>query len=331
MKTHIRPTTMLWGLLVVLLLLSIGAANFGAIKISLFELWQTPFGEGMWDIWLNIRIPRVLLAILVGIALALAGAIMQGLFRNPLADPGLLGISTGSALGVAIVIVLPFTLPTILSLYGHIAAAFAGSLIVSALIYSLSLSSQGSLTKLLLAGIAINALCGAATGALTYISDEQQLRQFSLWVLGSLGQAQWPLVLTAASLIIPAGLTSLFAARQLNLLQLGEEEAHYLGVNVKRTKLLLLLLSALLVGVAVSVSGIIAFLGLLVPHLIRLQIGADHRWLIPGSALGGACLLLLADTIARTAVSPTEMPVGLLTNLIGGPYFLWLILRYKGA
>ena len=331
MKVRTCPRLMLTILLIVMVILALIATNFGAVKISLPALWQTPFDDGLWSVWLNIRLPRIILALLVGSALATAGAVMQGLFRNPLADPGLLGISTGAALSVALVIVLPFTLPPILGLYGHMFAAFAGSVLVSFLIYSLSLSGHGSMTKLLLAGIAINALCGAVTGTLTYISDEQQLRQFSLWTMGSLGQAQWPVVVTTATIIIPAMILSLFAAKQLNLLQLGDEEAHYLGVNVKRTKLFLLLLSALLVGVAVSVSGIIGFVGLVVPHLIRLQIGADHRWLIPGAALGGACLLLLSDTIARTAVAPTEMPIGLLTSLIGGPYFLWLILQYKGG
>jgi iron complex transport system permease protein len=331
MRSRKNPKIVLTGLLLALLILSVAATNIGALKISLTELWQTPFNEGLWDIWLNIRLPRVLLAVLVGLALALSGAIMQGLFRNPLADPSLLGISTGAALCVALVIVLPFSLPPIISLYGHIVAAFVGSLAVCLLVYSLSIAKKGSLTKLLLAGIAINALCSSGIGLLTYISDEQQLRQFSLWTMGSLGRAEWSLVITSATFILPAAMLSLYAAKPLNLLQLGEEEAHYLGVNVRRTKLFLLFLSALLVGVAVSVSGIIGFVGLVMPHLIRMQIGADHRWLIPGAALGGAALLLLADTIARTAVAPMEMPVGLLTSLIGGPYFLWLILRHKGA
>lgn len=330
MKARTCPRVMLAALLAAMIALVLIATNFGAVKISLPILWQTPFDDGLWTVWLNIRLPRIVLALLVGSALATSGAVMQGLFRNPLADPGLLGISTGAALSVAMVIVLPFSLPPLISLYGHMFAAFAGSVVVSFLIYTLSVSKHGSMTRLLLAGIAINALCGAATGVLTYVSDEQQLRQLSLWTMGSLGQAQWPVVVSAASLIIPAIILSLFAAKQLNLLQLGDEEAHYLGVNVKRTKLFLLLLSALLVGVSVSVSGIIGFVGLVVPHLIRLQIGADHRWLIPGAALGGACLLLLSDTIARTAVAPSEMPIGLLTSLIGGPYFLWLILQYRG-
>lgn len=209
-------------------------------------------------------------------------------------------------------------------------AAFAGSLAITAIIFILSRSEQGGLTRLLLAGIALNALCLALIGVLTYISTDQQLRQFSLWGMGSLGQAQWPMLLVASTLVIPATIATLYYAHRLNVLQLGDEEAHYLGVNVKRTKYTLLLLSSLLVGVAVAVSGVIGFIGLIIPHLMRMHLGADHRWLIPGSILGGACLLLFADTLARTLLSPAEMPVGLLSSLIGGPYFLWLIVQHKG-
>lgn len=147
--------------------------------------------------------------------------------------------------------------------------------------------------------------------------------------MGSLGQAQWGTLLAATSLILPASAAALLMARRLNLLQLGDEEAHYLGINVAKTKRQLLLLSAVLVGAAVAVSGVIGFIGLVIPHLVRMRLGADHCWLLPCSALGGACLLLTADTLARTLVSPAEMPVGMLTSLIGGPYFLWLILRQK--
>lgn len=254
---------------------------------------------------------------------------MQGLFRNPLADPTLLGISSGASLCVALVIVMPMTLAPTLALYSHMLAAFGGSLVISLLIYGLSRGGHGSLSRLLLAGIAINALCFALVGVLSYISNDQQLRQFSLWSMGSLGQAQWGTLLAATSLILPASAAALLMARRLNLLQLGDEEAHYLGINVAKTKRQLLLLSAVLVGAAVAVSGVIGFIGLVIPHLVRMRLGADHRWLLPCSALGGACLLLTADTLARTLVSPAEMPVGMLTSLIGGPYFLWLILRQK--
>ncbi|AVF35033.1 FecCD family ABC transporter permease [Rahnella sikkimica] len=321
------PVWALIGLGGALLVLAILAANTGAMALSLRTLLTRPFDDGLWQIWLTVRLPRVLLAVVVGCALACSGAVMQGLFRNPLADPGLLGISSGAALAVALTIVMPLSLPPILALYGHMISAFAGSLAISAIVFALSRFGHGGLSRLLLAGIAINALCGAAVGVLTYVSDDQQLRQFSLWSMGSLGQAQWPTLAVAASLILPACVVTLFMARRLNILQLGEEDAHYLGVNVRRTQLQLLLLSALLVGAAVAVSGVIGFIGLVIPHLLRMRLGADHRWLLPGSAMAGACLLLLADTLARTLVAPAEMPVGLLTSLLGGPYFLWLILR----
>ncbi|MGO2566820.1 MAG: FecCD family ABC transporter permease, partial [Serratia proteamaculans] len=267
--------------------------------------------------------------VVIGCALAVSGAVMQGLFRNPLADPSLLGISSGGALFVALIIVMPLALPPVIALYGHMLAAFLGSMLVSLLIYGISRSGHGSLSRLLLAGIAINALCMAAIGVLSYLSSDQQLRQFSLWMMGSLSQSQWPTLVVSASLILPATLLTLLQARRLNLLQLGDEEAHYLGVNVQRAKLQLLLLSALLIGAAVAMSGVIGFIGLVVPHLVRMRLGGDHRWLLPCSALGGACLLLVSDTLARTLVAPAEMPVGLMTSLIGGPYFLWLVMRQR--
>lgn len=305
------------------------AANLGAMPLSLRALWRAPLSDMVWQIWLHIRLPRVLLAVLIGMALAVSGALMQGLFRNPLADPGLLGISSGAGLAVAIAILLPLTLPPLLALWLPTLAAFLGSLAVMALIFSLSQRAQGSLARLLLVGIAINALCGAAVGVLSWLSNDQQLRQLSLWGMGSLSQAQWPMLAVCAAFILPALLLTQRRARHLNLLQLGEEDAHYMGLDVRRTQRQLLTLSALLVGAAVSVSGIIGFVGLVVPHVMRFCLGSDHRWMLPGSALAGAILLLLADTLARILVVPAEMPVGLLTSLLGGPWFLWQILRQQ--
>ncbi|MFP1857820.1 FecCD family ABC transporter permease [Lonsdalea quercina] len=310
-------------------LLTFIAATIGAMPITLSELMTSSSESLPWQVWLNIRLPRVLLAVLVGVALALSGAAMQGLFRNPLADPGLLGVSSGAALGVGLSVVVPVALPAVIVLYWPMLAAFAGGVAIMLLLFSLSISATSPLSRLLLAGIAINALCGAATGVLSWISNDQQLRQLSLWGMGSLGQAQWSSVAGVASLVLPCVWWLQRLARQLNLLQLGDEEAHYLGVDVRRTRRQVVILSAVLVAAAVAVSGIIGFVGLVMPHLIRITLGADHRWLLPGSALGGALLLLLADTLARTMVAPAEMPVGLLTSLVGGPWFLWLILRHK--
>ncbi|WON78766.1 iron ABC transporter permease [Serratia sp. UGAL515B_01] len=326
MRLRSSPRLAIGCLLILLTLLTLGATNMGALTLSFHTLWQLPLSDTAWHIWLNIRLPRVMLAIVIGCALAVSGAVMQGLFRNPLADPSLLGISSGGALVVALIIVMPIALPPVIALYSHMFAAFLGSLLVSIVIYGISRSGHGSLARLLLAGIAINALCMAAIGVLSYLSSDQQLRQFSLWMMGSLSQSQWPTLIVAASLVLPTALLTLLQARRLNLLQLGDEEAHYLGVNVQRTKLQLLLLSALLIGAAVAMSGVIGFIGLVIPHLVRLRLGGDHRWLLPASALGGACLLLVSDTLARTLVAPAEMPVGLMTSLIGGPYFLWLVI-----
>lgn len=315
----------LWWLLLLLLVMTAGATMVGALKLPVDILWREDVA--LRRIWLTIRLPRVLLALIVGGALALAGAIMQGLFRNPLADPGLLGISSGAALAVALWLVLPLSLPVVLMLYAPMLAAFIGSLAVTMVIFILSQRHDPSLSRLLLVGIAINALCGAAVGILSWISNDAQLRQLSLWGMGSLGQAQWSTLLVTATVILPATLLLWRYANALNLLQLGDEEAHYLGVDVPHLQRRLLICSALLVAAAVAVSGVIGFIGLVVPHLLRLWLGADHRAVIPGSVLAGALLLLAADTIARTLVAPAEMPVGLLTSLLGAPWFLWLIFR----
>jgi len=322
------PCQTLWLLGMALLILALVASNLGAMRLSIAVLWQV-HDEALRHIWLNIRLPRVLLAALVGGALALSGCVMQGLFRNPLADPGLLGISSGAALAVGLSVVLPLALPAVLALYAPMLAAFLGSLAVTLVIFFLSRQGNNSLSRLLLVGIAINALCGAAVGVLSWVSNDAQLRQLSLWGMGSLGQAQWSTLLATASFILPASLGITFLASRLNLLQLGDEEAHYLGVDVRRTQRRLLILSALLVAAAVAVSGVIGFIGLVIPHLVRMWLGADHRWLIPGSVLAGAMLLLVADTLARTMVAPAEMPVGLLTSLLGGPWFLALIFRQR--
>ena len=323
--TASRP---LWLMVLLLVALTLFATTLGAMRLPLASIW--PSGdEVLRHIWLTIRLPRVLLALLVGSALALSGCVMQGLFRNPLADPGLLGISSGAALSVAFWLVLPISAPVLVALYAPMLAAFIGSLAVMAVIFVLSKAGDGSLSRLLLVGIAINALCGALVGMLSWISNDTQLRQLSLWGMGSLGQAEWPTLLVSATLIIPSSLVMWWMAARLNLLQLGDEEAHYLGVNVRVLQRVLLLCSAVLVAASVAISGVIGFIGLVVPHLMRMWLGPDHRGLIPGSLLAGAILLLIADTLARTVAAPAEMPVGLLTSLLGAPWFLWLIFRQE--
>jgi len=319
----------LWGLAMALALMTLLATGFGALRLPVSLLWSGS-DEALRQIWLTIRLPRVLLALVIGGSLALAGCVMQGLFRNPLADPGLLGISSGAACAVALWVVLPVTLPALLMLYAPMLAAFLGALAATVVIFLLSQQRESSLSRLLLVGIAINALCGAAVGVLSWVSNDAQLRQLSLWGMGSLGQAQWSTLLAVTSLMIPTVLAIWRLAAALNLLQLGEEEAHYLGVDVRIVQRVLLLCSALLVAAAVAVSGVIGFIGLVVPHLMRMWLGSDHRAVIPGSVLAGAFLLLIADTAARTLVAPAEMPVGLLTSILGAPWFLWLIFRRGG-
>ncbi|HHS9580683.1 TPA: FecCD family ABC transporter permease [Raoultella planticola] len=318
----------LWLMTLLLVSLTLFATTLGAMPLPLASLWP-PGDEVLRHIWLTIRLPRVLLALLVGAALALSGCVMQGLFRNPLADPGLLGVSSGAALAVACWLVLPLSVPALVALYAPMLAAFIGSIAVMVVIFILSQANEGSLSRLLLVGIAINALCGALVGVLAWISNDTQLRQLSLWGMGSLGQAEWSTLLVAATLIFPASLIIWLMASRLNLLQLGDEEAHYLGINVRAVQRLLLLCSALLVASSVAISGVIGFIGLVVPHLIRMWLGPNHRALVPGSLLAGAILLLLADTLARTVAAPAEMPVGLLTSMLGAPWFLWLIFRQQ--
>ena len=319
----------LWGLAMALAVMTLLATGFGALRLPVTLLWSNS-DEALRQIWLTIRLPRVLLALVIGGSLALAGCVMQGLFRNPLADPGLLGISSGAACAVALWVVLPITLPALLMLYAPMLAAFLGALAATIVIFLLSQQRESSLSRLLLVGIAINALCGAAVGVLSWVSNDAQLRQLSLWGMGSLGQAQWSTLLAVTSLMIPTVLVIWRLASALNLLQLGEEEAHYLGIDVRLVQRVLLLCSALLVAAAVAVSGVIGFIGLVVPHLIRMWLGSDHRAVIPGSVLAGAFLLLIADTAARTLVAPAEMPVGLLISILGAPWFLWLIFRRGG-
>lgn len=279
---------------------------------------------------LMLRLPRVVMAMLVGASLAEGGAAMQGLFRNPLADPGLIGVSAGAALGAVGVIVLGHALPWLAGSLGIAGGAFVGGLLATALVYALGHRGVGVAT-LLLAGVAIGAIAMAGVGWLTFAANETQLRDLTFWSLGSLGGSSWPhLAVTAPLMLLPL-LALPFAAPALNALLLGEDEAALLGFSPERLQPLLITLVALMVSAAVAMTGVIGFVGLVVPHLLRLARGPDHRWVLPASALGGAILLVAADTLARTVVAPAELPIGVLTALIGGPFFLWLLLRARNA
>lgn len=281
-----------------------------------------------------IRLPRLILGLCVGAVLGVCGAALQGLFRNPLADPGIIGVSSGAALAAGLVIVAGNAIaPAFLGWAGAYAlpiGAFCGSILAILGIYALShRAGTTSGASLILAGIAINAIAGSALGYLTFISTDDQLRQLTFWTLGSLGRITWESLLPAGALMIAAAILTLRLAPDLNVYLLGEREAVHLGVNVERMKKWLIALSALGVGSAVAVTGIIGFIGLAAPHIIRLFAGADHRVVLPGSALLGALLVVGADLIARTAVAPAELPIGVLTSALGGPFFLWLLGRYR--
>ncbi len=331
------------GVLIVSVLLSVG---IGAVAISPAEALSILAGQAGLAPWtdhtrvqetvlLSLRLPRAVLGILVGGALAVAGAAMQGLFRNPLADPGLVGVSTGAALAAAVVIVLGGALPLGLAGVGRDLllplAAFGGGLATTWLVYRIaSHDGRTEVATLLLAGIALNAVAGAAIGVLVFVSDDQALRDLNFWLLGSLGGVTWDRLLIAAPLMLAPALAALVLARPLNALLFGETEAVHMGFDVERTKRLVVVLAALAVGSSVALTGVIGFVGLVVPHLVRMTIGPDHRVLLPASLMLGASLLLLADLLARTLVLPAELPIGILTSVIGGPFFLWLLLRRRG-
>lgn len=332
-KLAINPkATLLLLFAVILMVVMLVAVSIGAVSIPVLAILQGTITDQQQAVLTSIRIPRVLLAAVVGAALAISGAALQGLFRNPLADPGLIGIASGAAFAVAIVIVIAGPFEGIWSLYALSFAAFTGGLLTCWLIfYFARMTGTFSVTYMLLAGIAISAMASAGTGFLMYLSDDQQLRSLTFWTMGSLGGALWPAVLMASSVVLPCAWVLTRKAQELNIFLLGENEARYLGVNNERLKLVIIICTALSVGAAVAVSGIIGFLGLVVPHLVRLLVGADHRILIPVSAMFGAALLVLADTFARMVVIPSEMPVGIITSLIGGPFFLWLLMKlYSG-
>ena len=284
------------------------------------------------SILLDIRLPRILLALLVGAALASTGVVMQGLFRNPLADPSLIGVSGGASVGASLMIISTSAVTASTAGLSLVAiGAFAGGFIATLLVYRVATSSLGtSVTTMLLAGIAIGALAGALNSLLSYFSDNQMLRQISLWQMGNLSAANWTKVSIMSAIAVIFILLLPAHTKALNALLLGESEARHLGIDVQLVKRKLILLTALGVGVSVAVAGLIGFIGLVVPHVIRLLIGPDHRWLIPASALGGAFLLLVADTMARIIVLPAELPTGILTALIGAPFFVALLIHQRG-
>lgn len=333
-------------LLLSLLIVALLSVGIGAVEISPFQVlaiglhkigitslpFSIEFSEQQESVLWAIRLPRLLLGLLVGAGLAVSGAVLQSLFRNPLADPTLIGVSSGAALAISVTIVVGERMAISSLGFGKLYflpfAAFFGGLMATLLIYRLGKRAQGTnVTTMLLAGIAVNAFAFAGIGFCSFIASDAQLRNISFWNLGSVGGATWQMLIMVTPLIVISIFFLIKMARSFNVMLLGEDEARHLGVNIERLKWQAICLVALAVGAAVAVSGTISFVGLVVPHLLRLTSGADHRYLLKNSALLGANLIVGADILARTVLSPAELPIGIVTAFIGAPFFIWLLLR----
>ncbi|WP_237291506.1 iron ABC transporter permease [Streptomyces sp. Sge12] len=336
-KRSRRPALLTTALVAALLFLALLSAGVGAYDIPLGDvlasvqhhlgLGGAPLDRVGESVLWNVRLPRVVLALLVGASLGCAGALMQGVFGNPLAEPGVIGISAGAAVGAVAAISLG------LSFFGNwtiTVCAFVAGLITVGSVYFLSRNGgKTEVVTLILTGIAVNAFAGALIGLFVFFADSGQVNQITFWQLGSLAQATWPKVLA----VLPCALAGLLVAplysRRLDLLSLGERPARHLGIDVERLRLALILVVALLTAAAVAVAGVITFVGLLVPHLLRMANGPGHRFLVPGSALAGALVLVAGDLAARTLAQPAELPLGVLTALLGSPFFFWLLRRTR--
>ena len=317
-------------LVLILAVASITSLMVGSATIPVREVLQILFGveesSTHRTIVLEIRLPRMLLAVLVGAGVATSGAAIQGLFRNPLADPALIGVSGGAALFAAAYLVLGVDLG--FSGVGIASSAFVGGLLTTWLVLEIG-RRGGTISSMLLGGVAINAIALSGVGIFSYLSTDLQLRSVAFWALGSLSGADWPSV--AVACIIPVIIAAFYLrGEKLNAITLGDREAGHLGISVARLRIEIVVLTALAVGVSVALCGVIAFVGLVVPHLVRLTLGPNHQVVIPGSALLGGLLLLLADSFSRVLLSPAELPVGIITALLGGPFFIYLIIQQKG-
>lgn len=334
-----------WIILIGILFLSVLIALYvGSYEVTISDIFCT-LGKKMglgnlsveptteFLIW-NVRLPRIVMGIFVGLALSISGAAVQGLFRNPLADPSLIGVTGGAMLAAVLFIVIGGSWIVETSFWIQYFAlatfAFLGGLASTFMVYKLARLGSGTQTAtLLLAGVAITAITSAVAGFFVYFSTEEQLRDITFWTMGSLSGSNW---IGTAIVGVPTFFSSIILYRQargLDALLLGEDEAMFLGIDVKSLRLKVIVHGAVLVGVCIALTGIIGFLGLVIPHLVRLCKGAGHHFLIPASGLVGAILLVLADTLARIVVQPAELPIGILTALIGGPFFFYLLLQSK--
>jgi iron complex transport system permease protein len=326
-------------LILLLIVVTLVGIRYGAVNISLDEMFSgikkafiSPNSMNLDErIFMEIRLPRAILCLFVGASLAVGGVLMQSLFRNPIVEPGLIGTSSGAAFGAALYFVLgsvfsfnagEWTLPI---------AACLGGIVSTVLVFLLSQSKQtgkSSIVSLLLTGIAINALFVSGVGFMAYIARDPQARSITFWTLGTLSGANWHSVVIVGISSVTCIAIALRYTKHLNALMIGEEEAHYMGINIKRLKLIILLINVIMVAVATAFTGVISFIGLIVPHLLRMLKGSDNRFLIIGSALMGGLLLSLADIAARLLLQPAELPIGIVTSVIGVPVFI-VLLRSK--
>ena len=329
-------------LIIILIIMLLCAVSFGAVSIKISEMFSAVLhfvkGEKPANIYeavfLQIRFPRVLLCAVTGAILSASGVLMQGLFRNPIVEPGLVGTSAGAAFGASLVFVLSASLsPHIKALTGPFLVplfAFAGGLLATYIVYSLSKNMRKvSITSLLLIGIAVNAIGLSGTGFMSYLARDPQARSITFWSLGTFAGATWLQFFITAFVAGIIFIISIRYSKQLNALLLGEEEASYLGVDTDRLKRRVMILNTAMVSVATAFVGVISFMGLIVPHVLRLLIGSDNKKLLPASMLAGAVLLTLADTGARLLLAPAEIPIGIITSFVGAPIFILLLKRFN--
>lgn len=326
--THPLAKKRRWTLIllpIALFVVSVASLMIGQVSFTVGEVFQGILSSddtlARRIIW-EIRLPRILIGIIVGMCLAIAGAILQGVMQNPLADPGVIGITSGAGMmAVLVMVVFPGYI-----LYLPI-AAFIGAFVAAMIVYTLSVKKGGtSPTRIVLVGVAVNAICGAGTNALMILYSDR-VQSVLPWLSGGLTGVGWVQLENVVYYVLVALILAVVGIQRIRIMRLGDEMAKLLGENVERSRLFLILVSTLLAGLAVSVAGLVGFVGLVVPHILRLIIGGEHKYLIPCSAFGGAVLVVFADTIARSAFNPTEIPVGILLAFIGGPYFLYLIHR----
>ncbi len=312
-----------------LAILALSLFLLAAIVISFFlgSVFIAPGEILKSDIFWKIRLPRIVLSALIGLLLSLSGVILQGVLRNPLADPYILGISAGGAVGAAVSIALGVSF-TILGMSTVPAAAFFFSLAAVYFVYKLSqVGGKTSPETLVLSGVALSSLCAAILSLIIILTGNLQTIYF--WLLGSLAAASWENVITVLPYALVGTITAYFYSKELNALLLGEEMAQTLGIQVEKTRFFLIIMASLMTAAAVAVSGLIGFVGLIVPHWIRLLIGPNHRLLIPLTGISGMLLMVIADTIARTVLSPTEIPIGIIMALLGAPFFLYLLRKRR--